>query len=351
MSDSCPQVSVLMPVYNGARFLREAMDSVLAQSFLDFEFVIIDDCSTDVTPEILRSYDDSRIVLLRNEQNLRLPATLNRGLKSCRAPLISRVDADDICLPELLARQVALMGTHPEVGVASTACQYIDEEGRVTSTKRWPVTDDRIRLYMTWDNPMIHSGAMYRRDLVLTVGGYNEDYWCSQDYELWSRLANRTNLTNLGEPMMKIRSRVGGSITAGRGTAGDRLGHSIATHLLSAYLGESIPEAPATAFRRLLKRSEGLDAADIRAAMPVVEDMLTTTRTRETRSASAWFKRVVAGSFLRQGQYFHMTDSGLSWEMLCRCLSVSPSRAFTPSAAGLVARLLFKKPLLALWPR
>jgi len=124
-----PTVSVLMAVYNGEAFLRETVESVFAQSMADFEFVIVDDASTDATPAILDSFDDARIVRLRNATNLYLHPSLHNGLAVCRAPYIARIDADDLCEPKRLERQVAFLESRPNLAGCATWTTEIDHAG------------------------------------------------------------------------------------------------------------------------------------------------------------------------------------------------------------------------------
>jgi len=127
-----PTVSVLMPVFNGEQFLRPAMNSILNQTFTDFEFIIVDDGSTDHSREILNSYTDSRVRLICNESNIGLTDSLNRGLEAASGNYIARMDQDDISLPERLAKQVAFMDSHPEVGVCGTWAKDIDQTDSTT---------------------------------------------------------------------------------------------------------------------------------------------------------------------------------------------------------------------------
>ncbi len=130
-SEKVPRVSVLMSVYNGERFLRDSVESILGQTFTDFEFLILDDGSTDSTCEILEEYanKDARIVLVRNDRNLGLTRSLNKGLRLVRGEYLARQDADDISLPKRLEMQVKFLDAHPEVGVVGSALEIIDENG------------------------------------------------------------------------------------------------------------------------------------------------------------------------------------------------------------------------------
>ena len=144
MNSGIPQVSVIMPVYNGGRYLREAVDSILNQTFREFEFIIIDDGSTDDTWSVLTDYaaHDSQVRLIQNEANIGLTRSLNKGLAVSRAALIARQDADDISMPERLARQIAFLEMHPEVGLLGTQGDFIDADGRPIEDRRWRFAND-----------------------------------------------------------------------------------------------------------------------------------------------------------------------------------------------------------------
>ncbi|MBI3951597.1 MAG: glycosyltransferase [Acidobacteria bacterium] len=207
-----PRVSVLMPVYNGAPFLREAIESILSQTFTDFEFIIVDDGSTDETPEILGSYSDPRIRLLHHETNQGLTASLNDGLAVARGQLIARQDADDISLPQRLAVQVAFMEAYPEMGLIGSARIRISEDGTDLHTSA-PETDNlKLKWLLLFRNQFTHTAVMFRRELAEAAGRYRRDEYPSDDYGLWSRMAKRAKLANISEPLVKYRIRCG-SIT------------------------------------------------------------------------------------------------------------------------------------------
>ena len=150
-----PRVSVLTSVYNGERYLRESVESILNQTFPDFEFVIVDDGSTDRTFEILSSYNDPRIVLLQNSSNLGLIGSLNRGLEVCRAPLIARHDADDFSHLDRISRQLDFMENHLDVAVLGTQMQVIDEKGRDLYFYDVPCSHSLIVWNLFWGGPLL----------------------------------------------------------------------------------------------------------------------------------------------------------------------------------------------------
>jgi len=200
-----PRVTVLMSVYNGERYLNEAVDSILAQTFTDFEFLIIDDASTDCTPEILRGYDDPRIRIVTNEENLGLTKSLNRGLALAKGEYIARMDADDISVPERLEQQIYVLEKNSDIGVLGAAVQYIDECGKPLQILKWPQKDTLIKWKLCFMNPIAHPSAIIRRKLLIESGGYDEKITFAQDYDLWVRLSPATHFANHRDVLLYLR--------------------------------------------------------------------------------------------------------------------------------------------------
>ena len=165
-------ITVLLAVHNGEPWLREAVASILAQSWREFEFLIIDDASTDTTPEFLRTLTDPRIRIVRNETNLGLTASLNRGLQLAQGDLIARQDADDVSHPHRLAKQAAFLSAHPQIAAVGSQAWLIDEHGRSLGRKDLPIGHRGIWWSHLWDNALAHSAVMFRRKAVLEAGGY-----------------------------------------------------------------------------------------------------------------------------------------------------------------------------------
>jgi len=206
-----PAISVAMSVYNGERFLDSAIESVLSQTFGDFEFLILDDGSTDGSRQIIESHAarDARIRPILRE-NRGLVASLNQLLSEARAPLVARMDADDICTPMRFERQVAFLAGHPDHGVVGSWCEDIDElEGpwqNAGLTPRHPVTHEEFLEAIDKGQPLLcHPAVMYRRDVVLSVGGYHAAFRHCEDLDLWLRLATRTRIANIPEELIRYR--------------------------------------------------------------------------------------------------------------------------------------------------
>ena len=201
---SAPRVSVVMAVHDGARWLREAVDSALGQTLADLELIVVDDGSTDATADILAGYGDPRLSVLRQPRS-GLTRSLNRGLRRAAAPLIARLDADDVALPERLARQVEFLDAHPEVALLGTGCREIGPDGEIRGVYAPPADDAAIRRELIRRNPFVHSSVVMRRQVVEAAGGYDEAVAVAQDYELWLRLSRAAKLANLPEPLVLRR--------------------------------------------------------------------------------------------------------------------------------------------------
>jgi len=203
-----PRVTVLMPAFNRERFAGEAIQSVLAQDYEDFELVIVDDGSTDRTPEILRSFaeKDSRIVVVTSPENRGIPSALNLGLAHARAPLVARLDSDDLMMPRRLAAQADVLDAQPEVALASCAYEIMDVEGTTLATWRGDEPHEVVELLLNFYNIVGGGGqVMFRRDDVLAEGGYDVRYPSSEDYDLWVKLLRRGRILTL--PLVGMRQR------------------------------------------------------------------------------------------------------------------------------------------------
>lgn len=209
-NEKTPAISVIMGVYNGLPFLREAVESVLKQTCGDFEFLVCDDCSADGSGEVLAELaaGDGRIRLLKNEKNLGLAATLNRCLAQARGTYIARMDCDDASLPERFTRQKQWLEAHPEVAAVGTAVEYMDDRGNVYG--RTPHPEER--LYGLNDvvrgSVLVHPSVMLRTGALRAVGGYSVNALTTraEDYDLWCKLCEHGGrVANMGEILFRYR--------------------------------------------------------------------------------------------------------------------------------------------------
>jgi len=196
---SNPKVTVLMSVFNGEKYLREAIDSILNQTFKDFEFIIINDASTDKTLRILNDYNDPRIIIYNNKKNIGLTKSLNIGLRMAKGKYIARQDADDISTHDRLEKEVHFLEKHKNHAVVGTSAKIIDKDNVIIQLLDRPAKDEQIRKVLEIRNCINHGSAMIRRTHLNEVGQYDENMLRSQDYDLWLRLSKKYRLANLSE--------------------------------------------------------------------------------------------------------------------------------------------------------
>lgn len=199
-----PAVTVIMPVYNAAPFLKEAIECVLAQTYSDLTLLLIDDGSTDGSEAVISSFDDPRIRYVKNGQNLGLIKTLNRGIAMTETEFVARLDADDLTATDRLALQMEYMFAHPETGVCGTWYENIDKEGHRINTVHQPDRNELIKPAFLFNNPFMHSSLLIRTEL-LKKNPFSENYPHLEDYELWFRLSRQTRMVNLPRVMASYR--------------------------------------------------------------------------------------------------------------------------------------------------
>ena len=199
-----PKISVIMPAYNAEKYIKEAIDSILIQTFPDFEFIIIDDGSTDSTAEIVNGYSDSKIRFWPNARNMGVAATLNRGLDLACGEYIARMDADDISMRERFSKQVDYLDTHPNVAVCGTAIELFCNEAVIGT--RFPSTEpEKIKEDLFFSCGIAHPSVMMRRTAILDLGGYDPAFNGMEDYELWCRVADKSKIATLSEILLRYR--------------------------------------------------------------------------------------------------------------------------------------------------
>jgi GT2 family glycosyltransferase len=201
-----PAVSVVMSVRGGERFLAAAIESVLAQTLTDLELVVMDDGSSDSSPQILAAYasSDERVLVHRHE-HAGLATSLNRGIGHARSPLIARLDADDVARPRRLELQVAHLAQNSGVGLVGGAVAFIDDDGRRFAEARYPETDAEIRRAFASTTPFVHSAVTMRREAFDAVGGYRAAFPHAEDLDLWLRIGAVSELANLAETVVAYR--------------------------------------------------------------------------------------------------------------------------------------------------
>jgi glycosyltransferase involved in cell wall biosynthesis len=217
-----PAITVLLPTFGDGPFLPAAIDSILNQTFSDFELLVVDDGSTDDTAAFIASLHDPRLRVIRHRSNRGITASLNAGLDAAHGRFIARMDGDDIAEPQRLRCQFDFLERRPEVGVVGSARRIIDEAGVVVGEATAMVDDLSIRWKCLLGNPLPHPTVMLRRESVAELR-YDAAFNAAEDYELWTRLLPTTRAANLPQPLLRYRRR-GGSISR------SRRNEQIATH-------------------------------------------------------------------------------------------------------------------------
>lgn len=196
-------ITILMPVYNGERYLRETMDSIFAQTYQDYVLLIINDGSTDATRDIVMSYNDERIQLVDNEQNLGLVRTLNKGIGLVTTEYLARMDADDLWHPEKLQKQIDYLDSHPDCGLCGTS---IHKFGDINADMVFPVDNDGLKVGFLFYCMMSHPSVIFRMSMLQTKGlRYRPDYYPAEDYKMWTDCLRVTEIHNIPEPLVLYR--------------------------------------------------------------------------------------------------------------------------------------------------
>ena len=202
-----PLVSVLMPAYNAEKYINEAISSILKQTFTDFEFIIINDNSTDETVSIIEKYQklDNRIILIYNKKNLKMAKALNAGIKIAKGEFLARMDADDWSFPDRLKKQVLYMQKHPEVGILGGNMEIMNKTGERIGCRKYAHIDKEIRSKLFRYSPFSHPLIMIRKSFLDKIGYYNPLYNPAEDYDLYFRLGEVSKFANLSDILIKYR--------------------------------------------------------------------------------------------------------------------------------------------------
>ncbi|MGA7214065.1 MAG: glycosyltransferase [Terrimicrobiaceae bacterium] len=268
-----PVISVLMTVFNAGRFFDPSIRSILNQTFRNFEFLIVDDASTDGSTDAAETWAarDPRIRVIRNQDNKGQTACLNQGLSLARGRWIARQDADDLAHPLRLARQHRFLTVCPDVVLLGTNGRIIDAHDRLVGLLDAPLSQQGITWTSPFLNPFMHTSVMVRADIIRDkFGGYNEDYRIAQDYELWTRVIATHSGANLPQRLVCYRHLPASLSKAGRDVAFAEAGQVSAREARRVF-GRSLNEREAellAAFR------EGLDPGSRRAFWQLYEELL-----------------------------------------------------------------------------
>ena len=320
---STPAVSVVMPVYNGERFVVEAAQSILQQTFADFEFLIVDDGSTDGTPQLLADLaaSDRRIKVLRQPRNMGVTEALNTGCRAARGKFVARMDADDVSLPARFERQLAYLAEHPEVSLVGANVQLIDPEGRPGRTKNYPTEPGLVAWLMLFFNSVAHPTVMMRREALVAAGYYPTEWNRVEDYALFLRLSRTSLLGNLPEVLLNYRAWQGNVSTKAAGEQ-ERNATEVLRETLSQLLGHPVTAADASLLRGLSTDRYPSTPSELKTVQALILEMVTAFARRPGLSRGD-AKAVRRDAAVRL------------WLVAARSLTRSPATAVTASSSAL----------------
>lgn len=255
------------------------MDSVLSQTFEDWELIVVDDASSDTTLSILESYTDPRIKIIRRELNCKPAVCANVAISAASGQYIARLDADDVFLPNRLEVQIGYMKAHPEVVLIGCGAYEIDEQGARVGYRPGGLDDCALKLTLAAYNPIIHSSVVFRADEARELNGYNEEKrsWFSDDYELWTRIALYGKTAVLPEPLIEYRVHES-SISACNGQDQSQHGEWMARKYVERIVGREVDDPTWSAWRRFVTTKPGrlvsFEGAEVRSLSSLVSEMV-----------------------------------------------------------------------------
>ena len=257
-----PRVSVVMPVYNGERYLAEAIASILGQTYADFELIIVDDASTDGSAEIIEEYlrRDSRIRFIQLEQNVGSASARNRGIDIASGEYVAMMDCDDICLPDRLRKQVTYLDANPRIGVVGSNMRVVDQDLKFRFESNLPLVHALITWGLVFSASLADPSTMIRRELLHVVGGYDEACRTADDTEMWTRLIQQTRFANLPDILMLYRRHPNAISVKDREQQREE-GSAVRRDALKRLWGE-VPEVTADLFKRVWLQEKGFRRAE-----------------------------------------------------------------------------------------
>jgi glycosyltransferase involved in cell wall biosynthesis len=330
---TAPLVSVVMPVYNGERFVVEAVRSIVAQTFADFELLVVDDGSTDGTPELLAAEQarDPRLVVHRQPSNQGFLAALTTGCTLARGELIARMDADDISLPTRLERQVAFLQANPAVGVVGSAIQFVDDRGARGRIKSYPIGGGLAAWSMLFFNSLVHPSVMLRRAALEAAGGYPAG--CAggtEDYALFLELSWKSRIANVADVLLLYRVW-GGNMTKTRWEAQERDATRLLQEFVQRTFDLTLTADNVLALRGLSRNDYPKTSRDVRTLAALIERLRAeyTKSPRLTGVDRKEIKKDAGVRLLLLSALALRTDPFFSARLALQALLTSPGSAST----------------------
>jgi glycosyltransferase involved in cell wall biosynthesis len=335
----CPKISVLMSVYNGERFLQEAIDSILAQTYKDFELIIVDDASSDGTQQILDSYSDPRIVRFRNEKNLGIGKSLALATAIAKAHYFAKMDADDISEPDRFRIQCTFLDNHPDISAVGSTAIHIDESGHETGRSTLSI-DDLLPWDLIWGNPIYHGSVMIRAAAFFTIGGYDPTFRLAVDYDLWLRMISAgQKIATLNEPLLRYRI-AGPRVTTTQREVQDQFAKQALRRYLCNFIRPEEVDVYADAFWAFSRRERPMVQGEIDQVLKLVRDIATVTSARNFPVERKRVHMFLAGMFLTRAGSWAATSAHTSWSATVAAIHFYPRLIATRSLVRQAGRLI-----------
>lgn len=327
MDKKHPSISIVMCVYNGEKYLGEAMGSLLEQTFRDFELIVVDDGSTDSTPQILDGYADPRIVRIRNPKNLGIPASCNIGLEAVRAPYIARMDADDVCTSDRLEVQYAYLQAQPDMAMLATSFTVIEPSGKVRGQSRIP-EEPMLPWVMLWGNCIGQPSVMIRREALDRIGAYDPTMTYAEDYDLWCRflMAGERVGTLDHVTFMRRKSPLRASE---KHVTTDRCVGKISSRYLAWVLGHPIPENQLSAFLKFIRRNRDVTISDFEQAVRLVDEVYSVVLRKNDPTLHFALRDLFADQMFRWADLLRISRAPGGRQVLWHALRYKPTKIFS----------------------
>ncbi len=335
-----PRVSICMPAFNVGRFIQRAITSLLAQTFTDFELLVLDDGSTDDTWKIASQCGgDPRLRLMQNERNMGLVISRNRLQQEARGALLALADSDDIFVPTRIEQQVAFMDTHPEVGIVGANVEFISLDGRpLRNATDLPLDDSTIRFFLMLGPCLANTVTMYRRQLLDEVGGYHAGFNAgAEDYDLWCRLSKITKLANLKQVLATMHVH-GGSVTSSDAGAKANI-YRVAQVMLSDYMATKVSEGDARDLLAFFWHGLGY-RADPSNIFSLARKLRVVAAKKEEAETYDLLRVRMHEALWKLAQALVYANRAGSFQAMKDAISLSPRALATPSFAKYAGRLL-----------
>lgn len=200
-----PTISVVMPAYNAEKYIARAIESILSQTYKNFELIIVNDASKDKTLSIIKKYakKDSRIRYVTNSKNKLIAYSLNRGIALAKGSIIARMDGDDVSTPERLKKQYAVLRAYPKVAIVGADLDVVSKKGKIISQRKYPTASSALKKLMFRYSPFSHPVVMFRKAVFNEFGGYREDIFPSEDIDLWFKIGSKYEFASIDKPLLK----------------------------------------------------------------------------------------------------------------------------------------------------